>query len=66
MNKNKQRASRERRIPASRLRRFLADISEDITAGIDTVGIALSGNTFEIHLEGATINVSINEEGGKV
>lgn len=53
-----------RRISASRLRRFLADVSEDITAGVDSVSISLSGNVFEIHLEGATINITVNQEGG--
>lgn len=54
----------ERKISASRLRRFLAAAAEDITDGIDTVSLALRGNTFEIHLEGATINITINEKGG--
>ena len=51
----------ERKISASRLRRFIAAATEDITAGIDTVTLSLSGNTFEIHLEGATINISVDE-----
>lgn len=51
----------ERKIPASRLRRFIAATVDDITAGIDTVSLSLSGNTFEIHLQGATINISVNE-----
>ena len=55
----------ERKISASRLRRFIAAATEDITAGIDTVTLSLSGNTFEIHLEGGSINISINEEGGR-
>lgn len=51
----------ERKITASRLRRFIAAAAEDITTGIDTVTLSLSGNTFEIHLQGATINISVNE-----
>lgn len=66
MNQN-QAPRHERRISASRLRRFLADIAEDITDGLDTVNIVARGNTFAIHLEGATINISVNtaREGGK-
>lgn len=49
------------------LRRFLADIAEDITDGLDTVNVVARGNTFAIHLEGATINISVNtaREGGE-
>ncbi len=66
MKQNQQAVRHERRISASRLRRFLADIAEDITDGLDTVNVVARGNTFAIHLEGATINISVNtaREGG--
>ena len=62
MKKNQPTARHSRKISASRLRRFIAQAAEDITEGISTVNIALRGNTFEIHLEGATINITINEK----
>lgn len=67
MKKNQTAVRRERKVSASRLRRFIAQAAEDITEGISTVNIALRGNTFEINLEGATINITINEheEGGR-
>ena len=54
-----------RSISASRFRRFISAAAEDITEGISSVNISLRGNTFEIHLEGATINITINEKGGE-
>ncbi len=64
MSKKTTPARHERRISASQLRRFIASVSEDITDGLDKVLVSLSGNTFEIHLEGGTINITMNMEGG--
>ena len=58
---------RERKISASRLRRFFADMAADITDGVDNLTLSMSGNTFEIHLEGGSINITVNnrtEKGG--
>ena len=55
---------RTRRIASEKLRGFLAEIAEQICAAQDHVTLALAGNTFEIRLEGATINVNITEKGG--
>ena len=58
---------RERKISASRLRRFFADMAEDITDGVDNLTLSMSGNTVEIHLEGGSINITVNnrtEKGG--
>lgn len=37
---------------------------DDICAMQDKVLVHLHGNTFEIHLDGGTINITINGEGG--
>lgn len=65
--KNERSASRERSIPASKFRRALADLSEELTEGVEAIRLTLSGNTFILHLDGGTINITINEskEGGQ-
>ncbi len=62
MNKPKQ----TRRVSSRKLRAAFNDIADMICGGQDRVTLFLSGNTFEIHLENATINISVNEskEGG--
>lgn len=62
MNKPKQ----TRRVSSRKLRAAFNDIADMICGGQDRVTLSLSGNTFEIHLENATINISVNEskEGG--
>lgn len=64
-NSNEPTQRRERKISASLLRRIFSDMAENLTEGIDTVTLALSGNTFEIHLDGGSINITINEKGGQ-
>ncbi len=54
-----------RRITAKRLRAFLNGIADDLCSIQDKMTIAVTGNTFEIHLEGASINITINREGGE-
>lgn len=63
MNKPKQ----TRRVSSRKLRAAFNDIADMICGGQDRVTLSLSGNTFEIHLENATINISVNEskEGGE-
>ncbi len=56
-NQNKQ----TREVKASKLREFLNELAGDLCAGLDTVRVDLTGNTFEIHLEGATIDITVNE-----
>ena len=53
-----------RRVSSKKLRALLAELANDICGAQDKVTIALHGNTFEIHLDGGTINITINEEGG--
>lgn len=48
-------------ISARRLRQLIASMAEDITAGAQSVKVSLQGNTFNIHLQGASINITINE-----
>lgn len=63
-NSNNTRERYTRKITASRLRRFLADMAEDITAGVDRIPVTARGGCIAIHLEGATINITINREKG--
>ena len=62
MNNNQNKQTRE--VKASKLRELLKDLFGDLCAGLDTVSVALTGNTFEIHLEGATVNITVNQEKG--
>ena len=48
-------------ISERKLRRIIADMVEDITAGAPAIRISARGNTFNIHLADATINIHINE-----
>ena len=60
MNDKKQ----SRRVSSKKLRALLTELANDICAAQDKVTLTLTGNTFEIHLEGGSINITINEEGG--
>lgn len=59
-NPNPQR----RRIPAPQLRKLLHELADDICNAREQISFTLSGNTFELHIEGGTINISINEPKG--
>ena len=59
MNKPKQ----SRRVSSKKLRALLTNLTDEICNAQDRVTLALNGNTFEIHLEGGTIHITINEEG---
>lgn len=61
MNNKKQ----SRRVSSKKLRALLNEITDDICAVQDKIIVSLTGNTFEIHLEGGSINITINEEGGR-
>ena len=54
-----------REVEASKLRELMAEVFGDLCDGLDTVRVALSGNTFEINLEGATVNIIVNESSTK-
>ncbi len=57
--------NQSRRVSSKKLRAILAELADDICAAQDKVTLSLTGNTFEIHLEGGSINITINEEGGR-
>ncbi len=57
--------TQSRRVSSKKLRAILAELADDICAAQDKVTLTLTGNTFEIHLEGGSINITINEEGGR-
>lgn len=54
-----------RRVSSKKLRAIFAELADEICNAQDRVTLALNGNTFEIHLEDATVNITINEEGGR-
>lgn len=49
---------------SEKVRGILAELADAICNAQDKVVLGLSGNTFEIHLEGGTINISIDMKGG--
>lgn len=61
MNKPKQ----SRRVSSKKLRRALTELADEICSAQDRITVSLVGSTFGIHLEGGTINITINEEGGQ-
>ena len=60
MKKNRQTG----RVASEKVRGILAELADAICNAQDKVILGLSGNTFEIHLEGGTINISIDMKGG--
>ena len=50
-----------RRIPAPRLRELLHELADDICNARELISFTMRGNTFELHIDGGTINISINE-----
>lgn len=57
--------TQSRRVSSKKLRALLAELADEICAAQEKVTLSLTGNTFEIHLEGGSINITINEEGGR-
>lgn len=53
-----------RRVSSKKFRALLTGLTDDICAAQDKVTLSLTGNTFEIHLEGGSINITLNKEGG--
>ncbi|MCM1356531.1 MAG: hypothetical protein NC212_09025 [Staphylococcus sp.] len=61
MNPNNQ----SNRVASEKVRGILSELADAICNAQDKVTLGLSGNTFEIHLEGGTINISVNMKGGE-
>ena len=55
---------KKRIISSDKLRAMLDQMANEICNTTDRVVLSLKGNTFEIDLSGATINITINEKGG--
>ncbi len=60
MNKPKQ----ARRVSSKRIRAIFSEIADEICNAHERVTLAMSGNTIEFHLEGGSINITINEPKG--
>ena len=52
-----------RRVSAARLRNLLDELVDGICNAQDRVTLDLSGNTFNIHLDDATVNITVNLTG---
>ena len=52
-----------RRISSKKLRAFLNDITDQLCTAQDRMTIVLTGNTFNIHLDGGTVNITIDTTG---
>lgn len=61
MNQNNKQSGR---IASEKVRGILSELANTICEAQDKVILSLKGNTFEIHLEGGTINISYHAEGG--
>lgn len=48
-------------ISGRKFRELMSMVAEDATAAIDTINISVHDNTFTFDLQGATINITINE-----
>ena len=53
-----------RRVPSDKIRGILNELADAVCAAQDNVGLSMTGNTFNIHLEGATLNITIFEPKG--
>ena len=51
----------QKTITGRKFRELMSMVAEDATAAIDTIDITVHGNTFTFDLQGATINITINE-----
>ena len=60
------KTKKSRKLAPWQLRRALALLADEICIGREPISIELSGNTLEIHLEGGSINISVNKEGGSL
>ena len=58
---------KSRRVSAAKLHKLLSELTDEICSAQERVTLAISGNTFEIHLEDAIINIylSASQEGGE-
>lgn len=53
-----------RRVASEKVRGILNELADAVCQAQDKVILSLTGNTFEIHLEGGTINITVCQEGG--
>ncbi len=53
-----------RRVSSKKLRRILHSLADDICDMQDGIILSMEGNSFNFHLDGGTVNITINEEGG--
>lgn len=53
-----------RTVSTKQLCQMFRDLANDFAEVQEKALVAMYGNTFEIHLEGGSINITINEEGG--
>ena len=56
---------KSRRVASEKIRGILNELADAVCASQDRVQLSLFDNTFVIHLEGATLNISITQKGGE-
>lgn len=59
------KTKKSRTLAPWQLRRALAQLADEICSGREPITVELAGNTIEIHLEGGSVNISVNQEGGE-
>ncbi len=52
------------RVKAEELRKLFNEFTEKFIGSLDRIPVDLSGNSLVLHLEGATINITVNQKGG--
>lgn len=53
--------NRNGRVKVATVRTALAELSDAICSGAESVKVSFSGNSFHFHLEGATVNITVSE-----
>lgn len=61
---HKMNQKHSRRVASEKVRGILNELADAVCQAQDKVILSLTGNTFEIHLEGGTINITVCQEGG--
>ncbi|MBD5243170.1 MAG: hypothetical protein HDS60_03680 [Barnesiella sp.] len=54
-----------RRVSSKKLRTLLTDFVNGLCEEQDKLTVSLAGNTFEIHLDNVSVDITINEKGGR-
>lgn len=56
---------KSRALPASKVKKLFAQLGAELTEGMERVMATAQGNTIVFHMPGGTVNITINEKGGR-